>query len=198
MVGLIIRESELGTRPNERTLLVHLVYRMPPQPGNRCHRRRSRSCLPPSFVRSFASRARAPFYSFPSAFRGKQHFSARRTDRQRQRDSARVVVVIARGRNCPRGFSYASALLLLLARDPFPVRVRRPSPSFLVPSAPVNARALRFCRSGAAAAQELSVPQEVGGGAFGGGGDGEGKMEEWSRSKGGGGKVNHKTRSRPR
>ena len=25
MAGLIIRESELGTRPNERTLLVHLV-----------------------------------------------------------------------------------------------------------------------------------------------------------------------------
>ena len=101
---------------------------------------------------------RAPFYSFPSAFRGKQHFSARRTDRQRQRDSARVVVVVARGRNCPRGFSYASALLLLLlpARDPF-LAVRpsvRPSVSLLrLPSAPVNARALRFCRSGAAAAQ---------------------------------------------
>lgn len=141
MTGLIIRESELGTRPR------------PPSP--RAPRSRTIACRGSRIRRraSFPSRAR-PFTVSRRRrrplFRGKQHFSARRTDGQT--DSRGTAPLRRRRcrrrleRHCPRGFTRVR----LREIPSFPVPPL-PLPFLLPPSAPVNARALRFCRSGAAA-----------------------------------------------
>ena len=89
MAGLIIRESELGTRPNERTLLVHLVSHaaatrqpLPPSPF-------AFVFVPPSFLPSFFTlRARA-LLQFPVGVQGQAAF-LRQKDRQREGQRARM------------------------------------------------------------------------------------------------------------
>lgn len=97
MVGLIIRESELGTRPNERTnarALVHLVSHaaaaavaatrqpLPPSPF-------AFVFVPPSFLPSFFTlRARA-LLQFPVGVQGQAAF-LRQKDRQREGQRARM------------------------------------------------------------------------------------------------------------
>ena len=158
----------------------------PPQPGNRCHRRRSRSrsCLPPSFLRSFVRSLRArALLQFPVGVQGqaaflRQNQKDRPTDRPRQRDSARVVVVAREAG---------------IVRVVFRTQVRCCCLREILPS--VSLRPFRSCQRTCFTilqkwrrSSELSVPQEVGG-AFGGGdGDGGGMMEVRSRGGKGGGK----------
>ena len=140
---------------------------------------------PPSCLLPFA---RAPFYSFPSAasaaVQGQAAFLRQKDGQTDSRGTAPLRRRRCRRRlerHCPRGFTRVRPREI----PSFPVPPL-PLPFLLPPSAPVNARALRFCRSGAA---QLSVPQEVGGDgggggdAFGGGSEGGGMMEEENRGK---------------
>ena len=91
-----------------------------------CERPRSCLLLPPSLSCS----ARALFYSFPSAsasaaaFRGKQHFSARRTDGRTDRDDgARVVGVAVVARDIVRVVFRTQVRLSLSFLLPLPSHV---------------------------------------------------------------------------